>query len=157
MNLRFSNLLVVVIVLLSVVACNPIGVYEKNIFFKKQEWPAAEKPAFTFHISDTVSAYNIYLILRHADAYSYNNIWLKFYRKGPDTSYAQQVDLRMASNSQGWLGTGMDDVWEQRIPITDGPTQFRRTGDYEFILEQIMRQDPLRHIMNVGLRVEKVK
>jgi gliding motility-associated lipoprotein GldH len=138
-------------------SCNSIGVYEKNVSFKKQEWAASEKPAFNFHITDTTAAYNIYIILRHTDAYSYNNIWMRFSRKGPDTSYTQQVDLRLANNTQGWLGTGMDDVWEQRIPITQGPAQFRRSGDYEFTLEQVMRQDPLQHVMNVGLRVEKVK
>jgi len=157
MNLTKSNWVISVSLLLVLVSCNSLGVYEKNIYFKKQEWPASEKPAFSFQISDTASSYNIYLVLRHTDAYSYNNIWLKFYRKGPDTSYTQQVDLRLANNSQGWLGTGMDDVWEQRIPITEGPTQFRKSGLYEFTLEQVMRQDPLRHILNVGLRVEKVQ
>jgi gliding motility-associated lipoprotein GldH len=138
-------------------SCNQVGIYEKNVSFKKQEWAAAEKPSFLFRITDTAAAYNIYIILRHTDAYSYNNIWMRFSRKGPNTSYSQQVDLRLANNSQGWLGTGMDDVWEQRIPITQGPAQFRKSGDYEFTLEQVMRQDPLQHVMNVGLRVEKVK
>ena len=143
--------------ILCLASCNPIGVYEKNTSFKNQEWAANDKRSFNFHITDTAAAYNIYLILRHTDAYNYNNIWMKFSRKGPDTSYAQQVDLRLANNNQGWLGTGMDDIWEQRIPITQGAAQFRRSGDYEFTLEQVMRQDPLRHVMNVGLRVEKVK
>ena len=125
------------------VACNSIGVFEKNTAFKKQEWAATNKPSFTFNIKDTLSAYNIYLVLRHTDAYGFNNIWMKVYRKGPDTSYIQQVDLRLASNAQGWLGTGMDDIWEHRISITEGATRFRKSGDYEFTLEQVMRQDPL--------------
>ncbi|MFT3932439.1 MAG: gliding motility lipoprotein GldH [Chitinophagaceae bacterium] len=138
-------------------ACNTIGVYEKNAAFKKQEWDGANKPEFTFGIKDTVSSYNIYVVLRHTDAYSFNNIWLKVYRKGPDTSYVQQVDLRLAANSQGWLGTGIDDIWEHRIAITQGPTRFRKTGDYTFSLEQIMRQDPLLHVLNAGIRVEKAQ
>jgi len=157
MNFFKQPLLLLLVTALLAASCNSIDVFEKNVAFKKQEWATDNKPVFTFHISDTLAAYNIYLILRHTDAYSYNNIWLKFYRKGPDTTYSQQVDLPLANNSQGWLGTGMDDVWEQRIPITNGPTQFRKSGDYEFTLEQIMRQNPLRHIMNIGLRVEKVK
>jgi len=138
-------------------ACNPIGVFEKNTSFNKQEWASSNKPGFTFTIKDTAATYNIYLVIRHTDAYGFNNIWLKLYRKGPDTSYTQQVDLRLAGNTQGWLGTGMDDIWEQRIAITEGPTRFRRSGDYEFTLEQIMRQDPLLHVLNAGIRVEKVQ
>jgi gliding motility-associated lipoprotein GldH len=141
------------------VACktDTIGTYEKTTSFKKQEWPGNDKPSFTFNIkdTDTVAAYNIYVILRHTDAYSFNNIWLKITRQGPDTTYTQQVDLRLAANSQGWLGTGMDDIWEHRIPITNGSTKFRRSGDYTFTLEQVMRQDPLLHVLNAGIRVEK--
>lgn len=142
---------------LQLTACNNIGVFEKNVAFKKQEWPSGYKPSFSFTITDTATAYNIYLVLRHTDAYNYNNIWIKFTRRGPDTSYTQQADLRLATNGQGWLGTGMDDIWEHRIPITQAATQFRRSGNYEFTLEQVMRQDPLLHVLNAGLRVEKVK
>ena len=142
---------------LQLAACSNIGVFEKNSSFKKQEWAGSNKPSFTFTITDTLASYNIYLVLRHTDAYSYNNIWLKFTRKGPDTTYAQQVDLRLATNGQGWLGTGMDDIWELRIPITQGAARFRRSGDYEFTLEQIMRQDPLLHVLNAGIRIEKVQ
>jgi len=141
---------------LCLAACTNLGVYEKDIAFKKQEWPGSYKPSFSFSISDTTASYQIYLVLRHTDAYNYNNIWMKFTRKGPDTSYTQQVDLRLATNGQGWLGTGMDDIWEHRIPITQAPTVFRKSGVYEFTLEQIMRQDPLRHVLNAGLRVEKI-
>jgi gliding motility-associated lipoprotein GldH len=157
MNLIKSSFLCLIVCSLFLIACSSIGVFEKNIAFKNQEWAAANKPSFSFHISDTMAAYHIYLVLRHTDAYSYNNIWLKLHRKGPDTSYTQQIDLRLANNNQGWLGTGMDDVWEQRIALTQGTTQFRKSGDYEFTLEQVMRQDPLQHIMNIGLRVEKAQ
>ncbi len=142
---------------LQLAGCNSIGVFEKNVAFKKQEWNGTNKPAFTFTISDTTAAYNIYLVLRHTDAYGFNNIWMKVSRKGPDTTYTQQVDLRLATNSQGWLGTGMDDIWEHRIPITQNATRFRKSGDYEFTLEQIMRQDPLKHVLNAGIRIEKIQ
>jgi gliding motility-associated lipoprotein GldH len=142
---------------LQLTACNSIDVFEKNVAFKKQEWTSAYKPSFTFTVTDTNAAYNIYIVLRHTDAYNYNNIWLKCTRSGPDTSYTQQVDLQLANNAQGWLGTGMDDIWEHRIAITQSATQFRKSGNYQFTLEQVMRQDPLMHVLNAGLRVEKVK
>jgi gliding motility-associated lipoprotein GldH len=157
MNALSTTRILLILCCLQLTACNSIGVFEKNIAFKKQEWAGNYKPAFTFNITDTTAAYNIYLVLRHTDAYNYNNIWMKFTRKGPDTSYTQQVDLRLATNGQGWLGTGMDDIWEHRIPITQAATQFRKSGNYEFTLEQVMRQDPLLHVLNVGLRVEKIK
>ncbi len=139
-----------------VTACTAaIGVFEKDVTFPRQEWTAANTPSFTFNITDTTAAYMIYVVLRHTDAYNYNNIWLKFTRSGPDTTYSQPVDLRLANNAQGWLGNGMDDIWEHRIPLTAGPEHFRRSGQYVFSLAQIMRQDPLQHVLNAGIRVEK--
>ncbi|MBS1567568.1 MAG: gliding motility lipoprotein GldH [Bacteroidetes bacterium] len=157
MNLSARLLLLVAILGLGLGACTTLDVFERNVSFKNQQWPGSEKPSFSFHISDTTAQYNIYLVFRHTNAYSFNNIWLKLLRSGPDTSYTRQVDLRLATNDQGWLGTGMDDIWEHRIRITETPVGFRKAGDYRFDIEQVMRQDPLLHVINVGLRVEKVQ
>jgi gliding motility-associated lipoprotein GldH len=157
MNALSKTTIFFILFCLQLTACNSIGVFEKNVAFKKQEWAASDKPSFGFTITDTLARYNIYLVLRHTDAYSYNNIWIKFTHAGPDTTYTQQLDLRLATNGQGWLGTGMDDIWEHRIPLTQGATLFRRSGDYTFTLQQVMRQDPLLHVLNAGIRVEKAK
>ena len=61
-------------------------------------------------------------------------------------------ELPLATNEK-WLATGMDDIYEHRIKLTD--PQYLKAGIYHFIVEQIMREDPLENIMNVGLRVEK--
>jgi len=49
----------------------------------------------------------------------------------------------------------MDDIYEARLLIQTG-THFRKPGDYHITLEQIMREDPLKHVLNVGIRVEKM-
>jgi len=47
----------------------------------------------------------------------------------------------------------MDDIYEHRIELTK-PIRMK-AGIYHFKIEQIMREDPLENVMNVGLRVEK--
>ncbi len=69
----------------------------------------------------------------------------------------QQLDLRLATDEKGWLGSGMDDIFEHRILITAAPEPLNRAGIYTFRLENIMRVDPLPEVMNVGIRVEKAK
>ena len=49
----------------------------------------------------------------------------------------------------------MDDIYELRKNITPGPVSFKRPGNYIFAIAQIMRENPLLHIMDVGIRVEK--
>ncbi|MDE3247087.1 MAG: gliding motility lipoprotein GldH [Bacteroidota bacterium] len=155
MNALYKALLPITAAAFLLAGCTQLGVFEKNASFKNHAWESSNHPSFTFTISDTTALYNLYVVIRHTDAYRFNNIWLKLSRQGPDTTYTQQLDLSLANTTQGWLGTGMDDIWEQRIPITEGAFRFRKSGNYTFTLEQIMRQDPLQHVLNAGIRVEK--
>jgi len=134
-------------------ACNTIGVFEKTTAFANHAWRGADTLHFTFNIEDTVAAYNVYVVIRHTDAYKYNNIWLKIISASPgDTAISRQV-LLVLGNNDGWLGTAMDDVIEQRITIA-AKTKFKK-GDYTIALQQIMRDDPLQNMLNAGVRVEK--
>jgi gliding motility-associated lipoprotein GldH len=125
----------------------------------RHSWKSGYKPSFTFTIKDTSSAYQLFLILRHNDKYNYNNIFINLYTKQPhqDTTQSARYDLRLATNEKGWLATGMDDIYEHRIALTPAGQKFyfRKSGDYTFSIEQIMREDPLNNVLNVGLRIEK--
>ena len=145
--------------LLCLVSCIPtIDVFEKDVAIPKQQWETSFKPQITFSVKDTTSLYNVYVVLRHSDAYNYNNIWIKatVIQPGDKSSKSEQYDLRLATNDKGWLGTAMDDIYEQRVLIQP-QTKFTKAGDYQFTLEQVMREDPLLHVLNVGVRVEKAK
>ena len=155
-----KNLIIILVSCLYILpSCDKIDVFEKNVTLPKQSWPSDEKPVINFTITDTTSLYNIFIVLRHSDAYGYNNIWLNVYSKSPSDSLEkrQQVNLQLANNEKGWLASGMDDIFEHRIRITQTAFRFQKAGDYQFRLQQIMREDPLKHVLNVGLRIEKVK
>ena len=138
-------------------SCSKIGVYEKTVPIPEQAWFYDNKPSFTINILDTSAAYNIYIIVRHNDAYKYNNIWIELGSKAPgDTLQSQNINIELASDATGWEGNGMDDIWEVRKNITPGPVPFKKAGNYIFTISQIMREHPLKHILNVGIRVEKV-
>jgi len=140
-------------------ACNlTTGVFEKNIAIPKQQWESSFKPGIDFSIKDTSSLYNIFIVVRHTEAYNFNNVWVKATVQEPGDSAikSQQYDLTLATNEKGWLGSAMDDIYETRVLIQP-ETRFRKAGDYHFTLAQVMREDPLKHILNVGIRVEKIK
>jgi gliding motility-associated lipoprotein GldH len=73
-----------------------------------------------------------------------------------DTVRTQQVNIILADNAKGWLGTGMDDVFDHRARITRLPVKLKK-GNYTFVLQQNMREDPLRFVLSAGIRVEKVQ
>jgi gliding motility-associated lipoprotein GldH len=139
------------------VSCISIDHFEKQVQIPSQQWYYSNVPEFTFQITDTVSLYNVYIVLRHTDLYQYNNIWLRVGSSTPtDSMHYQNINLRLATDSKGWEGTGMDDIFEVRKNISAGPLSFKTSGNYTFSIAQIMRENPLPYILNVGIRVEKV-
>jgi gliding motility-associated lipoprotein GldH len=156
-----KNLLVALLIFCSChwMACTPpSGVFEKDIVLPGQQWEGSFRPTINFTISpdDTAYRYNVYLVLRHTDAYNYNNIWIRgtVHQPGDTAARSERYDLLLASNEKGWLGSGMDDIYEHRVEIQQ-ETKFSKPGNYSFTLEQVMREDPLKHVLNVGVRIEK--
>jgi gliding motility-associated lipoprotein GldH len=142
----------------ALLSCTAIDLYEKTVPVPKHEWSSAFKPEFRFDITDTAAPYQVFIILRHTDRYNYNNIWINLaIQAAGDTTQKVQYELPLASKEKGWLGTGMDDIYEHRINITPANENFyfKKSGAYVFTIEQIMREDPLQHVLDVGLRLEK--
>jgi len=136
-------------------SCKQLDVYEKDSTIPKYEWQSNFMAKGSFTISDTTSAYNLYVVLRHTDAYKYNNIWLNIGSQFPgDSVRHQKVNISLGEDATGWKGTGMNDIWEVRTLITEKPWYLKK-GVYNFSIAQIMRDNPLLHIMSVGMRVEK--
>lgn len=149
--------LIAAVLVILLAGCGTLDVYEKTKFFPDHSWKSSDKPAFTFTIEDSAALYNIFVIFRHEDAYHFNNIWLNVTTQAPkDTARTQQVNITLADNKKGWLGTGMDDVFDHRARITQTPIHLKK-GNYTFLLQQNMREEPLQFVLNAGIRVEKVQ
>lgn len=152
---RFLCLLSCALLLAS---CQTTDLFEKTVSIPQQQWKTSYKPSFTFEIKDTTVAYQLYITFRHNDKYNFNNLWVNLYTLSPDKKSGKaQYELPLANNEKGWLATGMDDIYEHRIALTPLNQDFRfsKAGTYTFTLEQIMREDPLMNVLNVGLRIEK--
>jgi gliding motility-associated lipoprotein GldH len=157
--LKKSYLKKIILILLTfhLASCIKINQFEKTTQVPAQQWFYNNTPAFKFQITDTTSLYNIYVVLRHTDFYNYNNIWLRLGSQVPgDSMHIQNINLTLASDSKGWEGIGVGDIFEVRKNISRGPVSLKNAGTYTFTLAQIMRENPLEHILNVGIRVEKV-
>lgn len=145
---------------LALYACKTIDLYEKNVAIPNHEWKSSFHPEFKFTITDTTVPYSVYIVIRHNERYNFNNIWLNLSTRAPGDSAVQRVQYELPlANSDGWLsGTAsMDDLYEHRILITprNEPVYFRKKGEFIFTIDQIMREDPLDNVMNIGLRIEK--
>jgi gliding motility-associated lipoprotein GldH len=154
-----SLILILVPCALFFASCTTVDLYEKTASIPGHSWKNSFRPSFSFTIKDTTSPYEIYFVIRHNDKYSFNNIYINLTSKQPgqDSANTERYDLKLATDNEGWLASGMDDIYEHRIPLAPvgrGYT-FRKPGDYTYTVEQIMREDPLDNVLNVGLRIEK--
>lgn len=153
----FLPALVVTAVLLC--GCQTIDLYEKTANIPGHRWKSSFRPSFTFTIRDTAVPYKIFVTLRHRDQYHYNNIYVNLSTRQPGQDSVQTAlyDLKLGTDEEGWKGSGMDDIYEHRIPLVpDGQDlYFKKKGDYTFTIGQAMREDPLEYVLNVGLRIEK--
>jgi len=153
--MKFFNPALFAVIMCLFIACDTIGIYEKTSALPKHEWSSNNQLGFDFNAEDSLAYYNIYLVLRHTESYHFNNIWINFTSSVPGKKIqTQRLNLQLA-NSNGWLGSAMDDIIEQRILLSGQPMKLSK-GNYKFTLQQIMRENPLQNILNAGIRVEKV-
>lgn len=142
---------------LFITSCEPIQLFEQNTIYPQHQWSSKEANKYQFNITDTNAAYKIFFVIRHHNAYHYKNIWLQINTTSPsDTVVKQILNLQLADDQKGWLGVGMDDVYDQRILINAVPTKLK-LGTYFFSVQHTMREDPLQGVLSTGIRVEKVK
>lgn len=138
-------------------SCKQLDVFEKNTPIPQYSWESHFIAKGDLSINDTSSAYHIFIVLRHTDAYKYNNIWLNVaINNGKDSLINQKIDISLATDATGWEGIGMNDIRELRKRITPMPFKLKKWGNYSYQIKQVMRDNPLNNIMSAGIRFEKV-
>ncbi len=138
---------------LFITSCTQINVFEKNTTIPDYKWKSSFEVKGSFFVNDTSTPYKTYIVLRHTDSYKYNNIWLDVGIQAPgDTMQYQKADVQLGTDAGGWMGSGMNDIWELRQLLM---FRFNKQGIYNYSITHVMRDDPLSAIMSVGLRVEK--
>lgn len=137
--------------------CETKQLFEQSTIYPNHNWPSKQATKYQFNVTDTAATYKIFFVIRHHNAYHYKNIWLDLFIKSPTNAITKQVlNLNLADDAKGWLGSGMDDIYDQRIPMTASPIRLNK-GINEISVQHTMREDPLENILSTGIRVEKVK
>ncbi len=156
----FKTLLLIIVTAFFVSSCGNSNYYQKQTGIPNAAWESNFKPVFDLNIPDSNHRYITYVILRHSDDYPFSNLWLELKFKGPKDkvfSKGYKLELTLADLAGKWLARGSSGIWEHRIPIRLSNTEiFTSPGDYKIQLAQIMRQDPLLSVINIGVRVEKI-
>lgn len=152
----FKFFLVLYIAIL-ISACQTIDLYEQVTSYPDHQWASKQINQYQFKISDTNALYNMYFVIRHHNAYHYKNIWLQVNTQAAgDSLQKQTININLADDMNGWMGAGMDDIYDHRVLINTKPMKLP-LGAFKISTQQIMREDPLQNILTTGIRVEKAK
>ncbi len=149
-NLRY--LLLISIILLS---CVKNDTYQSAHTIHNEQWNKLDTAYFAVNIYDTTERYNMYLTLRRSINYPYANIWLRTLTQTPDTTAPALSDLELTLEEKDGTPTGsrFGNNIEHLILIQENAKL--KYGKYQFWILQNMRDDDLRGVLNIGLRLER--
>ncbi|HYK76887.1 MAG TPA: gliding motility lipoprotein GldH [Daejeonella sp.] len=119
-----------------------------------RNWGYDNKIRVPVQIQDEQKSYNIYLNLRHSAEYKYSNIFVLLHIKGPDGKLiTERKEFKLAEPNGEWVGKGSGNMYSYQLLFKKG-YRFLEKGTYSIEIEQNMRDNPLREITDIGLRVE---
>lgn len=152
---RHMALICLVAIALSVAGCEQSRVFDKNTALNKEGWAYGEALSYEVQILDTTVSYNMFINVRHTDQYPFNNLWINLTTTLPDgTQQTTKVDVPLSEPEGKWLGNCVDGICYNTALIQKN-FKLPRKGKYVFTLEQDMRMNPVPHVLDVGIRVEK--
>lgn len=140
-----------------IASCNFDKVFEKTENIQKSKWDKNQIIQFDFDVKDTINGYDIFINIRNNNDFRYKNLFLFVNTTSPNGfSKRDTVEITLADDKGKWLGHGIGGV--NSIEKTYKKNiRFPVSGNYKIELVQGMRNDILDGIMDVSIRVEKVK
>lgn len=134
-------------------SCFSDALFEENKAISNRAWSYEEKPSFDVHIKDNTVPYNVYINLRHTNEYDFSNLFVLLHEKGSqlkDSAYRKEIPL--AALDGRWYGKSAGNLYEVQY-LAKEKFLFPDTGTYTFSMEQNMRENPLKNIVDVGIKV----
>ena len=136
-------------------SCDRGRVIDDNIALSGQAWEKAYKAEFEVSIDDTASNYRFFVNVRNSVDYRYSNLYIFLNTRFPNGNITRDtIECLLADPTGKWLGRGMSKIRENQI-LLNASLRFPLKGVYRFEIEQAMREDSLKGISDIGIRIQK--
>ena len=151
----FGSLCLMAIMLAS---CKQNSVYDRSVEISELGWHEDSIVVFDdVIVTDTISPFNFYINLRHSDDYRFSNFYLFLNTILPNGHTSRDtIELVLADAGGKWYGNGFGHIKDNRILVRESLV-FPLKGNYQFTIEQAMREDDelLEGVKSVGVRIDK--
>lgn len=135
-------------------SCHSPALYDQYQAIEETTWEKNKEYYFTFDIKDPSVLYDIHLEIRNSNLYPYQNLWIFYSEEPPIGSLRRDtLECMLADEFGKWYGEGIS-LFQSSFPLRK-QYQFPHAGQYTFGIRQGMRDDALKGIQEIGLRVER--
>jgi gliding motility-associated lipoprotein GldH len=140
-----------------IVACRSNSMYKNVIDIPKGAWTKTQNIGFDVPVVDTINGYNLYFEIRNTNDYPYSNLFLFVTTHSPNKAIKKDtLEITLADDKGKWLGKGLGGVRNNEFMFKNN-IRFPVAGFYKVEVNQGMRDDVLKGIMDIGLKVERVR
>jgi gliding motility-associated lipoprotein GldH len=154
---RVKNYVFLIIITAFLQGCDNDTLVNTFDSVSSQNWTYIRPIKANIDVTDSTKAYNIYVNFRHTVDYKYANLWLRFHIIGPDKKQIiERQEFQLALSDGQWLGKGSGSLYSYQLIYKEN-YQFKTKGRYTILVEQNMRDNPLKGVNDVGLRIELAK
>lgn len=133
--------------------------FEYNYQFTNRIWNMDTIPSYQFEIENPNVACNLLLNLRNGLDYSFYNIFVKYSLEDSTGKVlkSRQLELNLLDPKTGRpLGKGVTDLYFHQFEFLSN-YKFPYKGKYKIKVTQYMREQELKGIHSVGVRIEGLK
>ncbi len=137
------------------IACDSNRVFEDYHTIGDTGWHKDSLIVFDVEATGVNQNHNIYINIRNKGNYSKSNIWLFLSVDSPSGEIlTDTIEFILAETSGKWKGSGIGDLYDNQF-LYQQNIFFPEEGQYRFSIRQGMRNDLLKGIHDVGIRIEK--
>lgn len=148
-----QTLIIITSLLLVFAGCSNQTNLDQSFDMPPSGWYMNSGVEFQTEITDTLKNYDFLMSIRNNIDYRYSNLYIFLITEFPNGNYARDtIEFVLADNQGDWLGKGWSDVKESNILLNEN-MRFPLGGEYKFIVQQAMREDTLKGIVSIGLKI----
>ena len=152
--LKRLKLFLILFIALTISSCVDNSIVDVYKEISRRNWSYIKKVSIPVQIDDAGKPYNLYMNLRHTADYRYSNIFVRIHQIEPGgKKTTERKEFQLAYPDGEWLGSGAGNLYSYRL-LFRKKYKFPSTGKYVFEFEQNMRDNPLREVRDVGMRIE---
>ncbi|MEG1564051.1 MAG: gliding motility lipoprotein GldH [Bacteroides sp.] len=136
-------------------ACITPTVYHSYLSIPEKGWRKSDTLVFQVPITDSLSAIlHLTAEVRNTNEYAYKNLYVVIAQNVADSAvfHTDTLEFILANKDGKWNGTGLGNLFQSALPI--GTAVTKKTGTYTFKISHGMKDEQLKGIRDVGIRVE---